>query len=362
MHTGTGNFTVPIALPPGRNGFQPSLSLGYSTGTGNGVFGLGWGLSSPGVMRKTSEGVPRYDDQQDTFVLSGAEDLVPIEQTDAVTRYRPRTEWLFARIEHHHSTDANYWQVWSKDGLVSYYGDIPDGVSNPAVIADPNRRANIFAWKLLRSEDPFGNRIEYEYGRDLGEDGSHQWDQLYLRRIQYADFGDRQEPEFLVEVTFDYEDRPDPFSEYRSGFEMRTLRRCRAIEVRTHAATARLVRTYQFIYLDQRDDLEDLGQRLPLNGFSLLSQVRVTGHDETRNDTPAERLPALTFDYSRFEPSGRQFFPVEGRDLPAQSLASADLELVDLFGNGLPDILQMNGIVRYWRNLGNGRFDLPREM
>ena len=40
--TGTGNSTVPIALPPGRNGFQPQLSLVYSTGNGNGPFGLGW--------------------------------------------------------------------------------------------------------------------------------------------------------------------------------------------------------------------------------------------------------------------------------------------------------------------------------
>ncbi|HEU0048029.1 MAG TPA: SpvB/TcaC N-terminal domain-containing protein, partial [Nitrososphaera sp.] len=39
LHTGTGNFTVPIALPSGRNGFQPQLNLVYSTGNGNGPFG-----------------------------------------------------------------------------------------------------------------------------------------------------------------------------------------------------------------------------------------------------------------------------------------------------------------------------------
>src|SRR5260370_15842075 len=76
--TGAGNFSVPIALPPGRNGFQPQVSLGYSTGTGNGPFGLGWNLSIPGVSRKTSKGVPRYDDRADTFILSGAEDLVAV--------------------------------------------------------------------------------------------------------------------------------------------------------------------------------------------------------------------------------------------------------------------------------------------
>src|SRR5262245_28591660 len=62
LYTGTGNFTIPIALPSGRNGFQPQLSLVYSTGSGNGPFGLGWNLSIPGVSRKTSKGVPRYNE------------------------------------------------------------------------------------------------------------------------------------------------------------------------------------------------------------------------------------------------------------------------------------------------------------
>lgn len=74
-HSGTGNFTVPIMIPTGRNAFQPELSLAYSTGTGNGPFGLGWGLSVPGVSRRTSHGLPTYNDEQDTFVLSDAEDL-----------------------------------------------------------------------------------------------------------------------------------------------------------------------------------------------------------------------------------------------------------------------------------------------
>src|ERR1700751_2702883 len=67
LHTGTGNFTVPIALPSGRNGFQPQLNLLYSSGNGNGPFGLGWSISIPGIARKTSKGIPIYDDAADTF-------------------------------------------------------------------------------------------------------------------------------------------------------------------------------------------------------------------------------------------------------------------------------------------------------
>lgn len=78
LFTGTGNFTIPIVLPSGRNGFQPEISLVYSTGNGNGPFGFGWDLSIPGVSRKTSKGVPVYNDRKDVFILSGAEDLVPV--------------------------------------------------------------------------------------------------------------------------------------------------------------------------------------------------------------------------------------------------------------------------------------------
>ena len=120
LHTGTGNFTIPVALPPGRNGFQPQLNLVYSTGTGNGPFGLGWNLSIPGVSRKTSKGIPRYDEAKDVFILSGAEDLVPVKKEGITTHYRPRTEGLFAEILYHRDATNSYREVRSKDGLKSF--------------------------------------------------------------------------------------------------------------------------------------------------------------------------------------------------------------------------------------------------
>src|SRR5262249_27977260 len=142
LHTGTGNFTVPIALPQGRNGFQPQLDLVYSTGNGNGPFGLGWNLSIPGVTRKTAKGIPRYRSEsgptgeRDTFILSGAEDLVPVAETSGVTRYQPRTEGLFARIEHHKTAETDHWEVRSKDGLVSVYGTPLSLQDDPATTAN----------------------------------------------------------------------------------------------------------------------------------------------------------------------------------------------------------------------------------
>jgi RHS repeat-associated protein len=368
LFTGTGNFTVPIALPPGRNGFQPELSLVYSTGNGNSPFGLGWSLSVPGVSRKTSKGVPRYRDnssdseERDTFVLSGAEDLVQItERQDSVARFRPRTEGLFARIGHMQDTENDFWRVRTKDGLVSLYGTAASAGNDPAVVADPEDRSKVGSWGLTETTDSFGNRIEYQYFRNLGEDGPHVWDQLYLERIQYVDYEKNGETRFLVSVTFVYEERPDPFSNHRSGFESRTRFRCKRIEVRTHPDEDLLVRTYELVYLDERVSAGELPESsLPLNGVSLLSHVKVVSRDGNQT----QELPPLEFGYTQFEPSKRRFqsLNAENNSMPTQSLAHDDFEMVDLFGNGLPDIVQMNGFAQYWRNRGGGTFDRPELM
>ena len=83
--TGTGTLSVPIAVSPSRNAFEPKLTLSYDSGAGNGPFGFGWSLSLPAITRKTDKGLPRYLDaeESDVYVLSGAEDLVPRMRDDA---------------------------------------------------------------------------------------------------------------------------------------------------------------------------------------------------------------------------------------------------------------------------------------
>ncbi len=108
--TGTGSMTIPIATSPGRSGFGPQLSLAYDSGAGNGPFGFGWSLSLPGITRKTDKGLPQYRDadESDVFILSGAEDLVPVLDINGdrfedrssfpeykIQRYCPRIEGLF---------------------------------------------------------------------------------------------------------------------------------------------------------------------------------------------------------------------------------------------------------------------------
>ena len=109
-------MSLPLPLTAGRGGVTPSVVLSYSSGGGNGPFGLGWSVNQPSCRRKTDKGIPRYFDegeQADTIVLSDAEDLVPLleesggvwaaptPRTDTyggetwITLYRPRIEGGF---------------------------------------------------------------------------------------------------------------------------------------------------------------------------------------------------------------------------------------------------------------------------
>lgn len=167
--TGTGSMSLPIATSPGRSGFGPQLSLSYDSGAGNGPFGFGWDLSLPSITRKTDKGLPRYGtgDEEDVFILSGAEDLVPelVEVSDRwerrflsrtihgenynIQRYRPRIEGLFARIEYwtntRDPTDV-FWRSISKDNITTWYGKTEN-----SRIADPDDPTRIFSWLIKES-------------------------------------------------------------------------------------------------------------------------------------------------------------------------------------------------------------------
>ncbi|MBS1581381.1 MAG: VCBS repeat-containing protein, partial [Bacteroidetes bacterium] len=206
-----------------------------------------------------------------------------------------------------------------------------------------------------------------EYERDL-QRTPYAWTQLYLTRIRYVDYTHESVKRHLCSVELAYADRPDPHSEFRQGFEIRTTRRCTAIRTYTHPLDANMpqghppsgtntntvaVKTYHLTYRDE------LGQQA-LNRVSLLADVRVEGHDAAAS----ESLPPVEFEYTDFDIARRSLTTVNGAHLPALGLAHPDMDLVDLDGNGLPDLVQLSAgqPIRYWKNRGNGTFDRVRTM
>jgi hypothetical protein len=251
--TGTGAMFVPIATSPGRSGVGLQLSLTYDSGSGNGPFGFGWNLSLPSITRKTDKGLPKYQDgnESDTFILSGAEDLVPVlkqkgndwvpedvpdrtigTDTYGIKRYRPRIEGLFARIERwtHSQTNETHWRSISRDNITTVYGRTTDSRIEDPDAPDGFRRA--FSWLISESYDDKGNASYYNYepedsaGIDLSQTNernrtdSSRSANRYLKRIKYGnktpieydsnlprefreDLSERTD--WLFEVVFDYE-------------------------------------------------------------------------------------------------------------------------------------------------------------
>lgn len=447
LFSGTGNHSIPIGLSPGRNGFGPTLSLQYSSGNGNGPFGLGWQLSIPRITRKTEKGLPQYDDT-DVYVMSGAEDLVPclkkiVDPTSGqntwisedpinhpfhtASRYRPRTEGLFARIERwqHKTTNEVHWRATTKDNITSIYG-----ATSASRIADPENEEHVYEWLLQETFDATGNHILYEYARDNPQLYTHEdpdlglpeiyeqnrtATQLYIRRIYYGNFPEplldeqgqtvtypdgtpighqRDGRRYAFEVVFDYGDweiptkdphpgpiptgqqelfgpdpsrslahnpvpiREDRFSNFRARFEIRTLRRCRRVLMFHHFAelgSPTLVRSTHFYY---RND--------PDTRLSFLTSVTVTSYrKDTGGHYTSAGMPPVTFTYSEFRPHEQRYQSIaaQGNDMPPLALNDPNVALVDLFGDGLPDVLQSSPAgFRYWRNLGRGLLDRPQAM
>jgi RHS repeat-associated protein len=254
--TGTGSLTVPITTSTARNGSAPQFTLTYDSGHGNGPFGLGWHLSLPTITRKTDKGLPRYQDvdESDVFILSGAEDLVPVFQVDqsgkltldgsgspvydetqrdgyAIRRYRPRVDALFARIERwtRQSDGDIHWRSISRDNVTTLYGkDHNSRIACPSDSTNPGP-PRIFSWLICQTFDTKGNATIYEY---KGEDSAsvptwqaneqHRTDQTrsagrYLKRVRYGNQIPNRDPiwtasdpsslpnqDWMFQLVFDY--------------------------------------------------------------------------------------------------------------------------------------------------------------
>lgn len=391
---GTASMSIPLPLSPGRSGFTPALQLTYDSAAGNSVFGFGWGLSTSAITRKTDKGLPRYldDEESDVFILSGAEDLVPVLDVSGARKmltrtvwgtayliffYRPRIEGLFARIERWQAvaTGISHWRCLSHDNVTSLYG-----YDEGSRIAAPDDPAKVFAWHLCRSWDDKGDLAVYSYvnedSADVDGAAAHEANrspaaraaQTYLTTIQYAnldayypDWTAEAEPalpnSWLFSMVLDYGApgaplplpnskvpwalRPDPFSSYRAGFEIRTYRRAQRLLCfnnfpnESSAGPDLLVRSLDFSYSDQQAPAD------PHNPiYTLLVSATETGYSRMGDGVVSRSLPPLEFTYSvsQIQNVVQRLDRDSLGNLP-EGIDGSRFHWVDLDGEGLSGIL-----------------------
>lgn len=410
---GTSSFSIPLPFSNAR-GATPSLNVNYSSGAGNGVFGLGWNLSLPSVKRKTDRELPQYIDQidSDTFTFSETEDLVPefkrnpdgsfetdtegdymVREEDSadtlftIRYYKPRIEGAFARIERwrEKATGVIKWRIISNDNVTSLFGWSPD-----SRIANPEKPAQVFQWLPEFVFDDKGNCSRYFYKKENPEgfdtsllhhknrikEGNLTYTNTYLEKIYYGNknpyknFGDAfpESADFLFSTVFDYGEydtnspyeevntwdfRTDAFSNYKPGFEIRTTRLCKRV----------------LLYHHFKGDGEYEGMVKSVNftydtgieeDFTFLTGFSITGYIKKQDGSYSHKsLPPLEFTYAQHE------WNTDIKELTADDLINAPhgpfqapYQFTDLFNEGISGILseQANGLY-YKHNLGEGKFE-----
>jgi len=204
---GEVRLSYPIELPPGRQGMQPMLALQYLSQGGNDWLGVGWTMQLPQVEVEVRWGVPRYgvmpdaagglayrDLETESYLLDG-QALTPVAHRAPFVPRSGDTKVFHARVEtefehvvrHGRHPDEFWWEVTDKNGVRSFYGDVPGMGAGPATLRDD--AGNVFRWALREMRDPHGNAMRFEY--DLVNDpgvpgGSVPGRQLYLRSIDYT--------------------------------------------------------------------------------------------------------------------------------------------------------------------------------
>jgi insecticidal toxin complex protein TccC len=389
--SGVAALSVPVFVSPSR-GLQPALSLSYSAGTGNGVFGLGFSLSLSSISRRTSKAIPQYG-PADQFLFDG-DVLVPADpgcgpfgdwpQTRdwggnpyVGTLYRPREEGAFSRIERwvERTTEGpeeanSFWRVITHENTVHTFG-----ASDCARIANPDDPSQVFEWLLEEGLDEKGNAIRYQYKPEdtNGFDSGVIWEQdrvqtanRYIEKIFYGSKKphDRvfaapakiDENDWYFWVIFDYGEyelpvlsakntwpgRKDPFSTYNAGFERRTHRLCRNI-----------------LMVHNFADVSDLPDPVLTHAMCLcyeenpsltrLKKIKSIGYryNVKKGGYRCKSLPPLEVDYVAYAPTGHRFRPLLQDAKHPRHLVGAterpDYQLVDLYGEGVPGILYGDG-------------------
>jgi RHS repeat-associated protein len=387
---GSASLTIPIATSHGRGASAAEIALTYNSGGRRSAYGWGWNLDVPSVVRRTTLQLPTYTDA-DTFGLGGSEDLVPMLvwtgaawELDAQTvpingsvhrveRFRPRTDDAQTRIERctELSTGNMFWRTLDRADVTRVFGRSAD-----ARIADPDDPDDrVYQWLLEEVIDDRGNVASYEYktedlagvAAEPGEQhrlaaGAGQQANRYLKRIRYGNAtpGEGSSNRLLVVLDYGEHDlspaevhawtaRPDAFSDYQSGFEVRTWRLCRRVmmfhDLGGDLGPGPMPRLVHTLELMQRSD----------PSTTLLTAVRHVGYrwNGVAYDTAA--LPPVELDYSETR-AADTVAEVKLTDVGV----GARIQLVDFDGEGMPGVLSTtSGGWWYQRPAGEGRFYPP---
>ena len=240
---GAATYSIPLAVPPGTAGMQPSLSLNYSNQDSNGLVGMGWSLGGLSVITRCPQtqaqdgvrGSINFDGN-DRFCLDGQRLMVVAGSYGADgAEYRTELE-SYSRIVSVGAagTGPASFKVWTKSGQVMEYGVTSDSR------IEAQGKSSVSVWALNKVQDTVGNYLAVTYAEDSAN-GSY-----YPTRIDYT--GNARNgltPYNSVEFAYGPEVRPDIVPMYHLGSLIKSM--VRLVGIKSFAGGS-FVREYRLGY------------------------------------------------------------------------------------------------------------------
>jgi RHS repeat-associated protein len=186
-YTGASSFSMPIKVPAGPGGLQPSLTLSYNGQVVDSVntesqaswVGMGWSLDAGGYIERNGSGTK---DQTDDSFSVNANGISGELWIGADGRYHLGDE-NFANITY--DSNANSWTILDKTGNKYIFSEtagvtktVDDGTTHTV-------EALTWRWMLKEFDNVYGKKIKYTYARE-GHSYSY-YDPSTLTTTTYAD-------------------------------------------------------------------------------------------------------------------------------------------------------------------------------
>ena len=253
--TGSASYSIPIAVPPGVAGIQPSLTIVYQSGGDDGLLGVGWnlaGLSQIGRCKRTTaqDGINGAVTMTaaDFFCLDGNRLRMTSGSTygGANTTYQTELE-QFSKVTSYGvaGTGPSYFIVQGKNGLTYEYGRTTDSrIESTATGYTTTARV----WLLNKVTDRDGNSMTFTYLED-GANGNGSYHPSLVDYTSNSTAGLTA----VYRVKFFWDTRPasDNPTQYVAGGKVIETYRLNHVETQYNdpaVGSYRLVRSYNLSY------------------------------------------------------------------------------------------------------------------
>ena len=329
--SGAGSYQIPVVLPKGVQGINPSLSINYNSQGVNGLMGHGWSMSGLSLIHRcrpsiAQDGNPNAEPNtaEDRFCLDGKKLKAINGQYGADgTEYRTELDQFSKIISYGTVTNGSgptHFKVWNKSGAILEFG-----VTQDARVEVSDTDDTVSVWALNKVEDRFNNYYTVSYFEDSSEG------EFYPTSIDYT-ANDAASLSASYSVDFTYVDRAngagalrsDLLWGYRAGSKFTTSKLLSEIKV-THQTVD--VSSYAFAYNSS-----------PVTGHSRLETVTRCGYE---SGTPFCAQPTNVA-----WQDGADSFGAETNLGISTTNGKGKPHVIDVNGNGIKDLMfAKNG---YW--------------